>query len=127
MQIFRAYARSGDAAAPSPSVLAVTACERSHSLAAATSDGAVHVFRVEWQRKKETLIEYTGAAMVKTVEHDEGAVIDVQHAEAAAASLLVYATRHGRLHAWDLRAKHEAWTIALQVHSDIAIADSYWK
>lgn len=44
---------------------------------------------------------------------DEGAVLSVNHYNTDSQCLVIYGTQHNRLHACDLRARREAWTLEM--------------
>jgi phosphoinositide-3-kinase regulatory subunit 4 len=93
--------------------------ENSHSVAAASSDGSIHVFRVEHAKKeKSNLFDYTGTTLIRTVDKLEGAVVKVEHFDKQASnqSLLLYATDAGIVHAWDLRSSKEPWSFQNKPH-----------
>jgi phosphoinositide-3-kinase, regulatory subunit 4 len=93
-------------------ILSLCVCENSHSIASASSSGSIHVFRVERiKRDKSPVPEYTGVSTVQNIDRAEGAIVKVDHFDALSSSqsLIVYATDAGIVHAWDLRARREAW------------------
>lgn len=84
--------------------------ENSHSIAAGSDNGSIHIFRVEYAMKKDsTLHRYTGLSTVKNIDVTEGSIVGLDHFNTDFQSLLVYATNKGKIHCWDLRAKKEAW------------------
>jgi hypothetical protein len=44
-----------------------------------------------------------------------GSIVHVTHGDTDSQSLIVFATEHGWIHAWDLRAKTEAWKMKQEV------------
>ncbi len=59
-------------------------------------------------------VQCRGSALVHTVDVSrEGSVVQVRHFNTLAESMLVYATQHGVIHGWDLRAQREAWQLDL--------------
>lgn len=96
-------------------ILSLCLCENSHSVASASSNGSIHIFRVERvaKRDKSAVSEYTGMSTVQNIERSEGAVVKIDHFESLSSSqsLIVYATDAGNIHGWDLRAKREAWRL----------------
>lgn len=56
-----------------------------------------------------------GTTEVQTLNPQEGPIVSVQHCDFSNQSLVVYATEEGFFHAWDLRAKREAWTMKNKV------------
>ncbi|KAK9909837.1 hypothetical protein WJX75_008190 [Coccomyxa subellipsoidea] len=89
-------------------ILAVAACEEAQSVASASSNGSVHVWRVEYtSRSGGAPDRYTGIIGKRQAAPGEGAVLEVMQW----GSLLLYATQRGGIHAWDLRADTNAWTL----------------
>lgn len=86
----------------------MTICDSSHSVVAGSDDGSVHVFRVDYQ----PLAEKYDNSVVKRVDPSlEGPVLAVDHFNTLSESLLLYGTKRGVLHGWDLRAQAEAWNL----------------
>eukprot|EP01114_Cavostelium_apophysatum_P012831 TRINITY_DN2969_c0_g1_i1.p1 TRINITY_DN2969_c0_g1~~TRINITY_DN2969_c0_g1_i1.p1 ORF type:complete len:516 (-),score=120.65 TRINITY_DN2969_c0_g1_i1:12-1559(-) len=93
-------------------IKAITICEASHSVASGSDNGTIHVFRIEYTTKKDsTLNRYSGVSTVKNIDSGDGAIMGIDHFNTDSTSLLVYATNHGKLHSWDLRAKKEPWCL----------------
>jgi phosphoinositide-3-kinase regulatory subunit 4 len=119
--------------------------ENSHSLASASGDGSIHVWRVEMASSSpyngigsagssgsggglggglqgadandygfSRNSSVSGTSLVKMVNPDEGAVVSVQHYNGDVCSVLAYATQHGGIHGWDLRASQEAFNLNLR-------------
>lgn len=82
--------------------------DNSHSVAAASSNGTVHVFRVDKVNAVGGNFHATG---LKEVRSDDGAVMVLDHLNNVTESLLIYATRNKYIHAWDLRMRQEAWKL----------------
>jgi phosphoinositide-3-kinase regulatory subunit 4 len=93
--------------------------ESSHSVASASSDGRVHVWRVDLVSGSQPLsvtgaenTRVSGCSVVKTVEStDEGEVLAVSHFNSLSASVLAFATQRGIVHSWDLRADKEPFVL----------------
>lgn len=95
-------------------ILDVTVCDSSHSIASCSDDGSVHVFKAEYATSDDINSTYVGISMIKNVDVvEEGAVMRVEHFNNMTESLLVYATKKGYIHAWDLRAQRQAWKMTL--------------
>jgi phosphoinositide-3-kinase regulatory subunit 4 len=101
-------------------ILDACVVEGSRSLATGSSDGSVHVWRVETaagagadDAMAPSRARVCGAALVRKVETGEGPVLSVSHFNAASGteSVLLYASQRGRVRAWDLRASREAWVV----------------
>jgi phosphoinositide-3-kinase, regulatory subunit 4 len=114
-------------------LLDVAMVENSHSVATTSSNGSVHVWRVELgaggsrhrnsqqvisvppgasdpfqsSSRFSNLVSVSGAAVVKTIDHSEGPVMSIQHFTGDVASVLTYATQRGGVHGWDLRSAEE--------------------
>ena len=99
-------------AAQKGEILSVTACEDRHSIASASSQGTIHVWRVNYAPQSSngsTVDQFTGISAHQEVSPDEGAILRVQQWDA----LLLYTTQRGVIHAWDTRMKNDAWTICV--------------
>jgi len=100
-------------------IKSVCICENSHSVASASSNGSIHIFRVECGQKREkpsNLLEYSNLSTVKNLDKLEGSIIKIDHYETNTQSLIVYVTDKGRIHGWDLRAEREAWVMQNPLH-----------
>lgn len=94
----------------------VTVIENSHSMASASKNGAVHVWRVDVDVRpmddhathSSGPLKMSGLGLLKQIDTDEGAVVGLQHFNSEAASVLLYATQSGGLHGWDLRCSNES-------------------
>ncbi|KAI9985692.1 hypothetical protein PInf_005091 [Phytophthora infestans] len=80
----------------------------SHSVASASSDGTVHVFRVDKVNSVGGNVQATG---IKELRANNSAVMAIDYLNNVTEALLLYATRDGKIHAWDLRMRREAWTL----------------
>ncbi|OQR91864.1 phosphoinositide 3-kinase regulatory subunit [Achlya hypogyna] len=86
-------------------------CENSHSLATSSSNGTVHVVRVE--RLSSTGALQAVALRDLTVPHD--AVVALDYMNNVTESLLVYGTRSGAIFGWDLRFRRQAWKLQVSI------------
>ncbi|KAF1325164.1 Vps15 protein kinase, partial [Globisporangium splendens] len=82
--------------------------ENSHSVASASSNGSVHVFRVD---KVNAVGGNFHAMGLKDIRTENSAVMVLDYFNNVSESLLIYATRNGEIHAWDLRMRREAWKL----------------
>ncbi|GMF10210.1 unnamed protein product [Phytophthora lilii] len=82
----------------------------SHSVASASSDGTVHVFRVDKVNSLNSNVQATG---LKELRANNSAVMAIDYLNNVTEALLLYATRDGKIHAWDLRMRREAWTLSV--------------
>ncbi|KAK9806003.1 hypothetical protein WJX73_003643 [Symbiochloris irregularis] len=97
-------------------MLAVAGCEGGQSVASASSNGSIHVWRVEYTTRAGGAPDrYTGLTGRCQVAPDEGAVLDVVEW----GGLLLFATQKGALHGWDLRCKRDAWTLPCRPHEGL--------
>ncbi|KAJ8537267.1 hypothetical protein ON010_g13330 [Phytophthora cinnamomi] len=81
----------------------------SHSVASASSDGTVHVFRVD----RVNVGGNVQASGLKELRANDCAVMAIDYLNNVTEALLLYATRDGNIHAWDLRMRREAWTLSI--------------
>ncbi|DBA05165.1 TPA: hypothetical protein N0F65_005015 [Lagenidium giganteum] len=79
-----------------------------HSVASASSNGTVHVFRVDKVNSPGGNFHASG---LKEIRAENSAVMVLDHLNNVSESLLIYATRSGSIHAWDLRMRREAWKL----------------
>lgn len=84
--------------------------DNSHSIAASSSNGTVHVFRVD---KVSTVGGNFQATGLKEIRTENSAVMVIDYLNNVSESLLIYATRNGEIHAWDLRMRQEAWKLEI--------------
>lgn len=82
--------------------------DNSHSVASASSNGTVHVFRVDKVNAPGANFHTTGIREIRT---EKSAITVLDHLNNVSESLLIYATRNGSIHAWDLRVRREAWKL----------------
>lgn len=96
-------------------ITSVTVCDSSHAVAASSTNGTVHVFKVELADSgKQEPNRYAALTDIKKVESSEGAVLRVEHFNTQTESLLTYATQYGFVHGWDLRSRVESWLLTLE-------------
>ena len=107
----------------------VCTIDNTHSIASASDRGSVHVFKVEHAyeanqsaaqdppaskvNSKEPRRRCLGVSTVLEIDDAEGGICAVRHFNSVAQSLLVYATERGIVHGWDMRARKEAWRLAV--------------
>lgn len=84
--------------------------DNSHSVAASSSNGSVHVFRVDKVNAVGGNFQATGLKEIRT---EDSAVMVIDYLNNVSESLLIYATRNGEIHAWDLRMRREAWKLEI--------------
>ncbi|RLN36850.1 hypothetical protein BBO99_00005399 [Phytophthora kernoviae] len=78
--------------------------------ASASSNGTVHVFRVDKVSASGGNVQASGLKELRT---NNSAVMGIDYLNNVTESLLLYATRDGKIHAWDLRMRREAWTLTI--------------
>ncbi|KAG1658241.1 hypothetical protein FOA52_008501 [Chlamydomonas sp. UWO 241] len=91
----------------------VAAVEDDQSVASASSQGSLHVWRVEYTvraRSGGAPDTYTGVTARRQISPGHGAVLC---AEPAGPHTLLYTTQRGGVHCWDLRARGDAWRLPL--------------
>eukprot|EP01087_Luapelamoeba_hula_P016325 TRINITY_DN5016_c2_g1_i1.p1 TRINITY_DN5016_c2_g1~~TRINITY_DN5016_c2_g1_i1.p1 ORF type:complete len:1525 (+),score=308.28 TRINITY_DN5016_c2_g1_i1:135-4577(+) len=95
------------------SIKDITICENSHSIAAASDNGSIHVLRVDYTRKVQEGANhrYKGVSTLRQDKTD-GAVICIDHFNSGAQSVLVYGTTRGSVNGWDLRDKKEIFSLS---------------
>lgn len=83
--------------------------DQGQRVASASSEGSVHMWRVEYVTRPNGVPErYTGAAEERRVTPDEGATLAISRLDD---NVLLFATQRGGVHAWDVRTKGDAWTV----------------
>ncbi|XP_054707486.1 phosphoinositide 3-kinase regulatory subunit 4-like [Uloborus diversus] len=85
-------------------VSCMTMCQNMQSVAAASENGNIHVFRYE--NTKSTLL-YTRS--LDPIE--EGCAVDIDYFDTGSQSVLAYATVTGSIVGWDLRSPGTAWKL----------------
>lgn len=131
-----AHARSQLSYQQQGRIMALTVCDSSHSVASASSNGSLHVFKVEYAGHGDggdgaaggsgvgsssgsgaSAHRYQGLSEVKRFDpdpvHGEGSMLQVAHFNTLTESLLVYATQKA-VHGWDLRSRREAFELKLE-------------
>lgn len=133
-----AHARSQLSYQQQGRIMALTVCDSSHSVASASSNGSLHVFKVEYAGSHgeggdggagssgggggsggsgASAHRYQGLSEVKRIDpdpvHGEGSMLQVAHFNTMTESLLVYATQKA-VHGWDLRSRREAFELKLE-------------
>lgn len=99
-------------AGQSGAILALTPCEGDASIASASSNGSVQVWRVEYARpsSSHTSDKYAGVVFSRQLSPSAGSIMALK---CLAPHLLVVATQRGGVQGWDLRCRGEgaAWTL----------------
>uniref|UniRef100_A0A8D0L204 Phosphoinositide 3-kinase regulatory subunit 4 n=1 Tax=Sphenodon punctatus TaxID=8508 RepID=A0A8D0L204_SPHPU len=91
-------------------VKTLTFCQGSHYLAIASDNGAIQLLGIEASKlPKSPKIHPIQNRFLD--QRDDGCVVDMQHFNSGAQSVLAYATVNGSLVGWDLRSTSNAWTL----------------
>ncbi|GBG00520.1 phosphoinositide 3-kinase regulatory subunit 4 [Raphidocelis subcapitata] len=93
-------------------ITAVAGVEDGQSVASASGNGSLHVWRVDYTSRAGSSApdKYTGITARRQVSPGEGRVLDVQQ-WGGAPPLLVYSTQRGGVHGLDPRAPRDAWVV----------------
>ncbi|KAK3748325.1 hypothetical protein QZH41_018306 [Actinostola sp. cb2023] len=88
---------------------ALVFCQSSSSIACASDEGILNVFRIEQssQQPASRLQVY----QKKVNPASEGSIVDMAHFDTGSQSVLTYATSHGFVCGWDLRSANMAWKL----------------
>lgn len=84
----------------------MTICQNLQSLAASSDNGNIHVFRIEHNSQKTTILTSRNLD-----PQEEGSVVDMHYLDAGLQSVLAYATVYGSIVGWDLRSPGTAWKL----------------
>jgi phosphoinositide-3-kinase regulatory subunit 4 len=97
-------------------VTSVAVCDSSHSVCSASTNGSVHVFKVEVAglSSKEDSPRYVGLTDIKRIDKEEGAVLQIAHFNTLTESMLAFATQRGGVHGWDLRAREDSFRLQME-------------
>ena len=108
--------------------------ENSHSVATASSEGSIHVWRIDmvgnWAESPDNIGSPTpnsssrrtyyetgrvqGSSVIKMYDPNEGEALCVSHFNTDSASILLAGTQAGKIHAWDLRSTQEPFCLKLR-------------
>eukprot|EP00934_Nitzschia_sp_Nitz4_P004407 Nitzschia sp. Nitz4//scaffold69_size99277//78687//83589//NITZ4_004646-RA/size99277-augustus-gene-0.6-mRNA-1//1//CDS//3329556754//4397//frame0 len=104
-----------------PKVKDVAVVEGGHSVVSGTSDGSVHVWRVDMvssstkstatQADNRDVSRVVGSSEIRRLEPDEGEILAINHFNTNSSSILTYASQRGYIHSWDLRAAQEPFQL----------------
>ncbi|RKP06806.1 armadillo-type protein, partial [Thamnocephalis sphaerospora] len=92
-------------------VKCMTFIEGRHCIAAASANGRIHVFRIDYQGSSSSP-RYGRCHTVYDMKLEGEHAVQIEHYENDAASMLVYATSKGVLRGIDLRTMKVEWTFA---------------
>lgn len=118
----RLHSRSVTDLVPQGRMRKATFCDRSHSVAAGSSDGSLYVFRIEHANKAFKPEQHLSLDL-----QEDGCIVDLHQPQFGHSALLYYVTVRGRIHAWlvqwvmshcclhslfrDWRTNREAWCL----------------
>jgi phosphoinositide-3-kinase regulatory subunit 4 len=104
--------------------------ENTHTIASASMDGTIHLWRVDLvkqrisaangmtaaseNRHQSQQVNVFGSTILRTTNVDEGQLLNVYHFNSDSASILLYTTQKGFIHAWDLRSSVEPFVITVR-------------
>ncbi|OQS04052.1 phosphoinositide 3-kinase regulatory subunit [Thraustotheca clavata] len=86
-------------------------CENSHSFATSSSNGTVHVVRVERMGTNGGF----QSVPLREMNLRGDAVVVLNYMNNLTESLLIYGTRSGAIYGWDLRFRRQAWKLHVSV------------
>ncbi|KAK9768737.1 Serine/threonine-protein kinase [Basidiobolus ranarum] len=88
----------------------MTFIENTYSIASASDDGTIHIFRVDYQGNN-TAPKYGKCQTVRKIVLREEHVVTIEHFNTEQESLLVYATTKGNIYGFDLRKTQVVWIL----------------
>ncbi|KAI8600438.1 hypothetical protein EDD21DRAFT_323004 [Dissophora ornata] len=92
--------------------------ENTHSIAAASDNGSIHVFRVHYISAGK----YGKCEVVRKITLDDEFAVTMEHYNTESQSLLVYATNRGNIHAMELGTMRTAWQLKNNISHGIITA-----
>ncbi|ORX99188.1 ARM repeat-containing protein [Basidiobolus meristosporus CBS 931.73] len=88
----------------------MTFIENTYSIASASDDGTIHIFRVDYQGNN-TAPKYGKCQTVRKIVLKDEHVVAIEHFNTEQESLLVYATTKGNIYGFDLRKTQVVWVL----------------
>jgi phosphoinositide-3-kinase regulatory subunit 4 len=102
--------------------------ENSHSVATCSSNGGVHVWRVDLASATKTAVlpsststndrgvsRVLGSSVIRHIDYKkEGEVVAVSHFNTSSSSIIAFVTEKGVIHSWDLRCAAEPFQFHVQ-------------
>ncbi|KAG0049019.1 Serine/threonine-protein kinase [Gryganskiella cystojenkinii] len=88
-------------------VLCMSFIENTHSVAAASDNGSIHIFRVHYISAGK----YGKCEAVRKISLDNEYAVTMEHYTTESQSLLVYATSRGNIYAMELGTMRHAWQL----------------
>ncbi|KAI1294081.1 Serine/threonine-protein kinase [Mortierella claussenii] len=92
--------------------------ENTHSVAASSDNGSIHVFRVHYISAGK----YGKCEVVRKITLDDEFAVTMEHYNTESQSLLVYATNRGNVHALDLGTMRSAWQLKNNISHGVITA-----
>ncbi|KAI8361053.1 hypothetical protein B0O80DRAFT_148594 [Mortierella sp. GBAus27b] len=92
--------------------------ENTHSVAAASDNGMIHVFRVHFISAGK----YGKCEAVRKIALDDEYAVTLEHYSTESQSLLVYATNRGNIHALELGAMRTTWQLKNNISHGVITA-----
>ncbi|KAF9586481.1 Serine/threonine-protein kinase [Lunasporangiospora selenospora] len=99
-------------------VTCIAFIENTHSVAAASDNGMIHVFRVHYISAGK----YGKCEAVRKITLDNEFVVAMEHYNTESQSLLVYATNRGNIYALELGTMQRAWLLCNNISHGIITA-----
>ncbi|KAF0698480.1 Aste57867_10903 [Aphanomyces stellatus] len=90
-------------------------CQHSHSIATSSSNGSVHVFRVDRVSSAMSNSMQYHTLGLREMKLQDDSVLVLNQINTATECLLIYGTRRGFVYGWDLRFRREAWKLHVSV------------
>ncbi|CAK4717138.1 hypothetical protein LEN26_006490 [Aphanomyces euteiches] len=90
-------------------------CDHSHSIATSSSNGTVHVFRVDRLSSAMSNATQFQTVGLREMKLQDDSVLVLNQVNTATECLLIYGTRKGYIYGWDLRFRREAWKLHVSV------------
>ncbi|KAF9174249.1 Serine/threonine-protein kinase, partial [Mortierella sp. AD010] len=98
-------------------VTCISFIENTHSVAAASDNGLIHIFRVHYSAGK-----YGKSEVVRKITLDDEFAVTMEHYNTESQSLLVYATNRGNIRALELGSMSPAWNLKNNISHGVITA-----
>ncbi|KAG0364248.1 Serine/threonine-protein kinase [Gamsiella multidivaricata] len=99
-------------------VTCISFIENTHSVAAASDNGSIHIFRVHYISAGK----YGKCEVVRKITLDDEFAVTMEHYNTESQSLLVYATNRGNIHALELGTMRPAWQLKNNISHGVITA-----
>jgi len=97
-------------------VTSIAICQDSHSVAAASIQGSIHVFRVDAGVPGQKDSRGMSTNVVRRLDQSDGVILKLEHFDKGNESIIAYATDRGDIRTWDLRSQKEPWAVSNSPH-----------